>query len=294
MTCDVFADRWSALISQTASSSDVEKMAAHADECSACGVRWSQYVEVEEALKAIIEAHPVKPDMAREIAHEAYQDHFGVDIVEASDMSEPTNIPEQTNSPFNDATLPHVSTMLLIALVAALLGYVVGGERNSAPTNALQQLYTMQLMYGGGRQNINDLMLMMDSNGALGGAGGLLPAVTSTVRAACLAVILFWVSRSRLWKRIYPSKLPLGLHAARWLALVAVLLAAAKCASGMYFNVMTATLGPGNSVGADSLAGLVRLSNQLWGLAFWLTTVVLLLVAVDVLFQTRVRPVSGK
>lgn len=278
MNCNDFENSWSGLVCKSIDDETRGAMAAHAKICEACAGRWSLQQDVDDTLQRLVAAQPLAANTAEKAANHAYQSRFGA-VIDFG-KSERTVVNQQYAQ--SDRWPRNVS--LLIAFVAAVFGYLLGSGRSEP--NLVQQLYSAQRMYGGrGGGNPYELMMISEMSGF---GGGFLPNVTSTIHVLCLATILVWVTRSKLWSRVFPSKLPPGLHAARWLGLIAALVGIARSLGYAYATFTVRSMSGGRGTARDDLSWITNslsVLDQLWGIGFWLTIIILVITVFEQLVQ---------
>lgn len=215
-------------------------------------------------------------DLAVSTANETYQARFGSAVALGS--SKATGRGESSGG-------LQPALVLSLVLGAGMLGYLIGSGRGQS--SPMQQLMSAQMMFGGRSQNPQEMMLVSELMG-VGGGRGFLPPITVAVQTACLAVALVWLTRSKLWTFVFPSKLPIGVRVARWLGLVTALLGAGRCFGYVYASLtLFNTQGSGRGV-ADLgwVTGSLTQINQLWAGAFWLTILILILTSAERVIQS--------
>ena len=279
MNCDEFAAAWRDLVTDSVTIPTKNAMRNHAAECEPCGKRWKTQQLVEDTMQELVTSDPLPTNMAAETADELYQEKFGTAVDFRATSSQRVG---EFASSLGSTQMISKNAAVMFALGAALLGYLFGngGGANKAGSAAMmQQLYSLNA-YGRGGGNAYEVMMM---NNLMGGtsSGGIFPAVSATVKTACLIAVLLWLTRSRLWNSFFPSKRPGGLKAARWFGLIAALVGIARCVAHAYvsYTLMSMT----NRGGSDSkwFLGTLSAVDQLWSIAFWLTIVVLATTVID-------------
>lgn len=294
MNCDDFREQWERLVANTIDDSNRGAMVAHARTCKECGDRLAIYDEVHLATQRVVESQPLPTGIAEEAANHAYQSKYaGVEL----------NAPASTSSSESTKTIPMIGSIsaqtIAWVLGALIVGFFLGGrgggQATPNPMQQIQQLQNMQMIYGGGRGGNPYEAMMMSQMMAANAGGGLLPAFNPTIKVIFLAVALMWCTRSRLWKRLFPAKIPLGIKAARWMALIAALVGLARCIGYASMTGFTMTQGTQGGVfggnGRDGVGWMfqsLQMVDQLWAITFWLTILILVMTVADLLVQALV------
>ena len=208
--------------------------------------------ELEPTLQSVLESDILPTDLGQSVASKAFAKRFG-----SSFSRPPTEVAPATRS------LPW---LIVAALAGALVGYVVLPSQSSG-FNA--QIALAQLMGNRGLRGNPGLGLLSNP---------LLPASTETFRVLFLVFLILFVTRSQIWTKIYPARLPVSLVVTQWLALIASLFGVARVALGtfvalaMFSGEQALTRGPGEA-GVLSIGLLV---DQLWWLCFWLAALAII------------------
>ena len=300
MDCEEFNRNWQGFLADVLDSSTQSAMVVHAKTCDVCGPRWFGRQELDTTLGAVLEAHRLPKEMADNIAKDAFQEHFGAAVapeaeysaatiptaehveskLEYVDTTDSINEPQTMTGPFKQNS-QQSTIMFIIAAIAGVVGYVLGGS--GAGGNSMQRMLNMQMMYGGrGMSNAYEAMMISELMGSGGGAGrGILPTMTSTVHVICLAILLIWVTRNRVWHYLFPARLPFGIQVAKWLALITALIGLARCLCFMLVSLFMFNQMQRGSGDMSWIASSVGFVNQLWSIAFWITLLVIVLTCVD-------------
>lgn len=287
MNCDDFERHWEQLVANTVDGSNREAMVVHARTCQACGDRMAMYNEVQRSTQRAVESQPLPPGIAQEAADHAYQSKYGVGV----DFNAPTpTSPDGTRmaariGSFSPQT---IATSLGALVIGFLLGGGGGGGGQAAP-NPLQQIQNLQMLLGRGGRGTGAYEMMMMSQMMNGnGSRGLFPAFSPAIKIIFLVVALMWITRSRIWERLFPAKLPVGIQVARWTAIVAAIVGIARCGGYALMTGLMMTRGTqGGTFGGNAPDGvtwmfrLIQFVDQIWAFSFWLTILILMMTVAE-------------
>jgi len=291
VNCDEFAAAWQQLVTNTVAIPTKNAMRNHANECESCGKRWRTQQLVEDTMQELVSADPLPKSMAADTASDLYQERFGSAVDFRSTVTQHDG---ESGSSLGSNQMISKNAAILFALGAALLGYLMGSGSSAnatGPQAMMQQLYSLNA-YGRGRGG-NPYEMMMMNNLTGGSSGGIFPAVSETVKTACLIAVLLWITRSRLWSRFFPAKRPGGLTAARWFGLIAALIGIARCVAQAYVSYTLMSMknrGSGGSSDLPWFLSTLSTVDQLWSIAFWLTIVLLATTVIDRIAVGAIAP----
>jgi hypothetical protein len=290
MNCDDFAANLKALAADTLDEVTKASMEEHARRCRDCGTAWDEHQQLCTTVQSVLEAHKLPPDLAEDVTGKVYQERFGASFGPVGPRSD--SIPA---IPWKSPS----TSLLLAALAGGLVGYFLAGPRSQSALSqqiAYAQLLGPRSARGGSSELMLYELLGASALGTGGAMGRGLPQITGTIRTVFFVFLLLWLTRTKVWNAVFPARVPGGIYAARWVALLAAIFGLGRCASESYVSLrLFGAMGRGgpNSQLLEQWAPSLVILEQLWAITFWLTLMIVLFTLANRLTLRIVRPPSA-